>query len=188
MKKNKKNTILRTAARCFADQGYERTSIERIAREAEVALGLVRYHFATKERLYFEVSYDVMVALRDRLIADRNPSENTTDAVRRFVRTYMKFTSDPKNYYSLIYQESPFKILKDPQFLKCISSISIDIIECLKDIISENMDSEQALRNATIITASLHGIQRARISPKLNDMIKISTIEDFFSKNILPES
>lgn len=187
MKKNKKNTILRTAARCFADHGYERTSIERIARDAGVALGLVRYHFVNKERLYFEASYAVMVALKNRLLVERNPSENTADAVRSFVRTYMTFTSDPENSYNLIYQESPFKVLQDPQFATDLNRIAINIIECLKDILSENMDSEQALSNALIIVTSLHGIQRARISPKLNDMIKIPAIEDFFSKNILPK-
>lgn len=181
MKKNKKEIILYCAARCFADMGFERSSIELIARNAGVALGLVRYYFANKERLYFEAAAFVMNSLKGHLVSQRNENDSSGEAVRRFILAYMNFTSDPENAYGIIYQESPFKVLRDPQFAEEIGKVSIQILEVLRDILATKLSPDQAMKNATLIVASLHGIQRARLSPKLREFISFEHVADFFS-------
>jgi AcrR family transcriptional regulator len=47
--------ILRAAETIFADAGYDGASMRLIAQEADVAQGLLHYHFSTKERLFGEV-------------------------------------------------------------------------------------------------------------------------------------
>ena len=44
----KRQAIIETAERLFAEHGYDATSTARIAHEAGVPSGLVFYHFATK--------------------------------------------------------------------------------------------------------------------------------------------
>ena len=44
--------ILTTAARLFAEQGYENTSIAQVARAATVSKALIFWYFDTKEKLY----------------------------------------------------------------------------------------------------------------------------------------
>ncbi|MCT2594726.1 TetR/AcrR family transcriptional regulator [Streptomyces sp. N2-109] len=44
-------SILRAAARVFDSQGYERASLARIGREAEVTTGALTFHFETKADL-----------------------------------------------------------------------------------------------------------------------------------------
>jgi len=47
--------ILEVASRLFAEQGLEGTSIREIAREAQVNLAAINYHFKSKENLYMQV-------------------------------------------------------------------------------------------------------------------------------------
>src|SRR5512144_210489 len=44
--------ILETAARLFAQQGYDSTSLSQVAREAKVSKALIFWHFDSKEKLY----------------------------------------------------------------------------------------------------------------------------------------
>lgn len=47
--------LLDAAERLFADHGFDATTTRQIAREAGVPLGLMTYHFGTKDELYAEV-------------------------------------------------------------------------------------------------------------------------------------
>jgi AcrR family transcriptional regulator len=47
-----KETILDAAERLFSERGYEGTSMRSIAEEANVAQGLIHYHWKTKEQLF----------------------------------------------------------------------------------------------------------------------------------------
>ena len=52
---NKKQTILKTAARLFSVQGFEATTTEQIAREAGVTEPLIYYHFKGKDDLFTRI-------------------------------------------------------------------------------------------------------------------------------------
>lgn len=50
-----KNKILEVARVLFANQGFEGTSIREIAKEADVNIASVNYHFTNKENLFSEI-------------------------------------------------------------------------------------------------------------------------------------
>ncbi|MEP7176615.1 MAG: helix-turn-helix domain-containing protein, partial [Gemmatimonadales bacterium] len=50
-----RDLILDAAERLFADQGFARTTIKQIGRQAGVNSALLYYYFADKDRLYREV-------------------------------------------------------------------------------------------------------------------------------------
>jgi AcrR family transcriptional regulator len=47
-----RDKILHTAARLFAERGYENTALSRVAREANVSKALIFWHFDSKDALY----------------------------------------------------------------------------------------------------------------------------------------
>ena len=53
--KSTREKILEVAARLFGEVGYHKTSIREIAKQAEVNLAAINYHFNNKENLYCEV-------------------------------------------------------------------------------------------------------------------------------------
>ena len=57
--------ILKTAARLFAEHGYEATSIRTLAAKARVNQAAINYHFRTKDGLYCEVLRDAIHALTE---------------------------------------------------------------------------------------------------------------------------
>jgi AcrR family transcriptional regulator len=50
-----KERILNAAEALFADVGYDAVSMRDIAKRARIVLGLISYHFGTKEKLFGEV-------------------------------------------------------------------------------------------------------------------------------------
>lgn len=73
--KDTKQRILEVANRLFAERGFSGTSIREIAKEAEVNLSAVNYHFTNKETLYsnvFEMNYKWMEESVNRIGEDES--------------------------------------------------------------------------------------------------------------------
>lgn len=52
---NKRVAIMETAARIFADGGYDRTSMAQLASECGVSKALIYHYYASKEALLFDI-------------------------------------------------------------------------------------------------------------------------------------
>ena len=76
--------IAETAARLFAERGYERVAVSDVAREAEVAEQTVYNYFPTKEHLVTDREQQVQDRLCD-LIRSRPPGVTPAAAIRGFV-------------------------------------------------------------------------------------------------------
>jgi len=76
--------IADTAARLFAERGYERVAVSDVAREAEVAEQTVYNYFPTKEQLVTDREQQVQDRLCD-LIRSRLPGVTPAAAIRDFV-------------------------------------------------------------------------------------------------------
>ena len=182
MKNDKKNLILQAACAAFTESGYEKSSIESISRRAGVAQGLARYHFVNKETLYFNSLSFVMTGLRNQLQSDIGAlSLDKSEATKKFVRSYMAFTSDASTGYAMVYREPPFVMLSNPEHMSALSSLSQEIVQILARKLSTNNDPEAAFRMAAYVVTSLHGVQRARFSPVYKALVDIDELADFFA-------
>jgi len=76
--------IADTAARLFAERGYEHVAVTDVAREAEVAEQTVYNYFPTKEQLVTDREQQIQDGLRD-LIRSRPPGVTAAAATRDFV-------------------------------------------------------------------------------------------------------
>jgi AcrR family transcriptional regulator len=76
--------IVDTAARLFAERGYERVAVSDVAREAEVAEQTVYNYFPTKEQLVTDREQQVQDRLCE-LIRSRPPGVTAAAAIRDFV-------------------------------------------------------------------------------------------------------
>jgi len=76
--------IADTAARLFAERGYEHVAVTDVAREAEVAEQTVYNYFPTKEQLVTDREQQIQDRLCD-LIRSRLPGVTPAAAVRDFV-------------------------------------------------------------------------------------------------------
>lgn len=80
--------ILASAAHEFALHGYEATTLRAIATGADLEIGSLYFHFASKSDLLTEVLRDAVDAVLERLdaqfaeLADASPAERITTAIR----------------------------------------------------------------------------------------------------------
>jgi AcrR family transcriptional regulator len=86
--------IIQAAYRVLIEQGYDATTIKAIAREAEVAPGLLHYYFANKDELLAEVLRSIssrysetMRGVMERLPAEQLGEVGLNDALQRTLRT-----------------------------------------------------------------------------------------------------
>jgi AcrR family transcriptional regulator len=76
--------IADTAARLFAERGYENVAVRDVAREAEVAEQTVYNYFPTKEQLVTDRAQQIQDRLCE-FIRSRPPGTNPATAIRDFV-------------------------------------------------------------------------------------------------------
>lgn len=84
-----RSALLEAALHCFAQRGFEGTSIRDIAAEAGRNSSLISHHFGSKEGLYEAVFRRVLAARKAalaRAVEDEEPPEDPVSAARRMDR------------------------------------------------------------------------------------------------------
>jgi AcrR family transcriptional regulator len=116
----RKALILDTALRLFERDGYEKTTMRAIAKEAGVSVGNAYYYFASKDHLiqafYDEVSdqhvQQALAAMRphrdlaSRLAADLHTWIDVAEPYREFAAQFVKNAVDPNSPLSPFSEES----------------------------------------------------------------------------------
>lgn len=98
--RSKRDAILSSAYKTFAEYGYANTKIETIAERAGVGKGTVYLYFASKEDLFRQMVKELVErhlgALRDRLFGKGSPRER----LRALFETHMMLLADrPYPFY-----------------------------------------------------------------------------------------
>ncbi|MGI9188778.1 MAG: TetR/AcrR family transcriptional regulator [Longimicrobiaceae bacterium] len=102
----KLESILRTAARIFAEKGYHQASIRDIARETGVSLSGLYYYFDSKEELLFLIqdhAFGTLLASLERLL------EGVDDPLRRLrilMETHLRYFISAKDEMKLLSHEA----------------------------------------------------------------------------------
>jgi TetR/AcrR family transcriptional regulator, regulator of cefoperazone and chloramphenicol sensitivity len=103
--------ILKTAARLFADRGYEATSIRTIATKAGVNQAAINYHFKSKDGLYLEVLRRALRGLTEHQLshAQETRAMPREQALGEFIRQQLRPLSardEVSRYIHLFYWET----------------------------------------------------------------------------------
>lgn len=99
--------ILQTALDLFSTRGFAAVSLRDIADRVGVNHGMIRYHFGGKEELWRESAAFLFERLAHEvpppdLLADSTP----TEALKRYIRTYVHYCARHPEHARLIVQES----------------------------------------------------------------------------------
>lgn len=93
----KRRAIMEAATRLFLDKGYDSTTMDDIAKLAEVSKPTVYNHFADKEKLFANIvaatTRDIDAVVRsvtDHLAAARTPEKPLSELALRFLKALMQ--------------------------------------------------------------------------------------------------
>ena len=99
--------ILRAALTSFSENGFDGATTREIAQRANVNLGLIKYYFDSKEKLWREAVDRAFQSLRTALEVDLAASEDASDdaRTRRMIRHYVRFVAEQPELIRLMHDE-----------------------------------------------------------------------------------
>lgn len=110
-----KERILSSSITLFADKGFDATSVELIAKEADVTKSLIYYHFKSKNQI-LDVLIDDFIDKFEKLVKKRN-DKNAQVSNRK---TYYDFLSENEDLVRVAIIESFKKMNDEPPILKLL--------------------------------------------------------------------
>jgi AcrR family transcriptional regulator len=94
-----KDKILAVAARMFGKYGFQKTTVDEIARTAHKAKGSVYYYFKSKEELFLAVVTQEIDALKSDLTRVIVDNQDATGMIRNYLMNRMVLMKDAVNYH-----------------------------------------------------------------------------------------
>ncbi len=98
----KKEALLEAAKELFGEYGYTDSTFKKISERAGVALGLLRHHFGTKEKLFFAAALDILRTFIQHLQNACAGSSSGYEGVLLFCRAYLDFTVSNSSWLVLV--------------------------------------------------------------------------------------
>ncbi len=188
----KRDVILDTAARLFAERGFNNTPTSLLAKEAGVAEGTIFRHFRTKDDIFLTLINNV----KNQLISDiekylevRGP-ENALEKLESVIKSFYVFVKKNNMEFCLIFRDAPTRYgqRNDDVFLN-IKEIYTYVTNYMKDAIDEGK-AEGTIRSditsqefADMLMSTMVGLVRAMhfgFIESSDDILK--TVIDSYSK------
>ena len=174
--KEKRERILRAAVEEFADNGFEHTSIQQIAKKANISVGSVYKYFENKETLFTMVIQTGLFSLEDLL---NNLSESDEDIffkAEKIIKTIIQFSKT------------------QPEYIKLYNHITTSNNSKLIDMLSQRIEAISAsIYTVAISKAQKTGDVRNDINPamfaflldNLFMMLQFTTACDYYRERFL---
>lgn len=98
-----KDIIVSVANKLFSRFGFQKTSMDEIAKTARKAKGSLYYHFASKEELFKEVVSREMTVLKNQLsVIVHNTELNAGDKIKNYLILRMELLNNAANYHETL--------------------------------------------------------------------------------------
>ena len=90
--KEKRDRILNVAIEEFANNGFENTSIQQIAKKSGISVGSVYKYFENKETLFSMVVHEGMSSLEELLMSLADSSDDIIVKAETIIRELLKYS------------------------------------------------------------------------------------------------
>ncbi|WP_171187671.1 TetR/AcrR family transcriptional regulator [Ruegeria sp. HKCCC2117] len=148
----KREQILKTAAKVFADQGFDRASMTLLAKECGISKANIYHYYDSKDAILYDILETYLRELRDRIcnvdLSGLNPEQKLRKAVREILFAYQGADDEHR------VQISGMSALTDDQ-QKLLRGYQLDLVNFVRDILIELSpdafdNAKDKLRGATM--------------------------------------
>ncbi len=150
------------------DKGLAATSINQIAKRAELGVGTIYFYFQSKEELFAALQVEGLQLLYERIDTACKKLPDPVDQLREAARVYYEFRRDPLRYFDVInYFLSASDILLSAELKHRVDEKSGDILAAISRIITAGLQA-RVLRPvdpgeaAILFWGSIHGLIQFR--------------------------
>lgn len=178
---DRRTAILQAALTVLTREGITRFSMRRVAREAGVALGLVNYHFKTKEALLAAVT---VAAPRPDGGADLSATQDPTLAQALCARARARLDA------LRLRVDLEGQALRDPLVARAVAQAQDVRDELLASRVRVGSDSsEEARALAALLAAAIDGlVLRAAIDPDFDPSSACRALDDLLQSRMAEAS
>ncbi|QEY20021.1 TetR/AcrR family transcriptional regulator [Psychrobacillus sp. AK 1817] len=100
----RRQIILDSATYLFATEGYEGTTIKKVAEAAKVSFGSVFTYFKDKEELFYTVVVEPLEELSNQVLAFNPDAKDLLNELENMIKTHIRLYAGINNYLGLVVQ------------------------------------------------------------------------------------
>ena len=106
-KKQRKNDIVDAAEKVFFEKGLNNSTMDEVAKQAELSKGTLYLYFKSKEEIHFEIKIRALNILNRMFQKSISEKKNGFENCVEIGKAYVEFVNKYRNYYkAIIYFES----------------------------------------------------------------------------------
>ncbi len=142
-KEARRNAILEAARPIFFQNGFQATTMDQIAEEAELSKGTLYLYFPSKDDLYGTILLEGLENLHTRLSTACDGNGNWETQLRDLGEAYYRFYLDCKPYFRILFllQHDEFASrISEPLYERCFDE-GLACLQILARVIQEGIES-----------------------------------------------
>jgi len=156
-----RDKILAVAAKMFGKYGFQKTTVDEIARTAHKAKGSVYYYYKSKEDLFLTVVMQEIQFLKTGLIRVIVDSQDATGMIRNYLMNRMMLMKDAVNYHESLKADfvADFSFLNDCR--EDFTRFEIDLMKAIIDrgIRENRFQIKDSYATAQVIILAMKAIE-----------------------------
>lgn len=166
-KQERRETILDAAEQVFFSKGYDRTSMDDIARTAELSRALLYVYFKDKAAIMVGITLRAAQALRDSFAEALARASVGMDQIGNIGKAYYRFSVEQADYFDVLTQAAGFRHPKEEdETLRALEQCDRDnmalMLTALGNGVRDGSLSRERvsdpLRTAYYLRGALHGV------------------------------
>lgn len=156
-----KDRILTVASKIFGKYGFQKTTIDDIAKTAHKAKGSVYYYFNSKEELFRSVLQEEISVIKSGLTQVIISNKEATGMIREFLLTRMYLLKDAFNYHETLKASftDQFQFLED--ILDEFYNFEVELLRAILDkgVKEQRFDIADTGATANVIITAMKAIE-----------------------------
>lgn len=187
---DKKIKIYDAAEHIFAENGFEKTTVDQIAEEANVAKGTIYYYFKSKDEIFFGLMEDGIANFLDSINGKIKKTEDPKERLEKLLTAQLNYYEKHRDFCRVLLSE--FWRLES-RWKKNISDIQSKYVEVIKEIIQDGKKTNifkndldiQATTTALFSLVAVSGLSWAVFHREIPRKTMNKTIIDIFLGGIV---
>lgn len=167
-KQARRRQIIDAARSLLFERGLQATSINQIAKRAELAVGTIYFYYASKEELFAELQEEGLNLLIETIQKAAATREDPKEQLRAMAMAYYDFSLDHKDYVDIInYFLSSPNILLSAGFKQRVDRRMEDILALIQATLAHGVDEgafdgHAGKSRGVLLLAAFHGLMQFR--------------------------
>lgn len=150
-KENRKNRIFGAALKLFEELGFEKTTMEKIALDADLGVGTLYNYYSSKTVLLFSIIETGTEKYIEEMNGIINQCDTINESIFAFFNIYLKsFGTYGKKVWKELFAESMFR---HPEMMKMVDGIDQLFLGKLSELLTLCKNKGEIKENTDITTA-----------------------------------